>query len=295
MAGDTWSIHGKTVLVTGASNGIGKATARGLAEMRAHVVLLCRSKKKGEDTVAEIQRDASGAEVDLVVADFSSLDAVRRAADEVLGRFPALHVLVNNAAIIPGRRTVSRDGFEMQFAVNHLAPFLLTNLLLPRLTQCAPARIVNVSSDMHQGASIDFDDLQSERSYSSMRVYGKTKLANVMFTYELARRLDGTGVTANCLHPGVVATGIARNLVFPLNKLAAVAGLFWLSPRDGARTSIYLAASPDVSGVTGKYFEKCAERRSSTLSHDVASARRLWEISEKLCGVESVNTRSASA
>ncbi|NUM55405.1 MAG: SDR family oxidoreductase [Candidatus Hydrogenedentes bacterium] len=287
-------MNGKTVLVTGASSGIGRATAQGLAELRAQVILVCRDRRKGEETIAGIARTVPGASLDLVIADFASLDDVRRAADDVLSRFRDLHVLINNAATIPGARTLSRDGIEMQFAVNHLAPFLLTNLLLSRLKACAPARIVFVSSDMHFGAKLDFDDLQSERSYAAMRVYGKTKLANVLVTNELARRLEGTGVTVNALHPGVVATGIANNLAFPLNRLAKVAGLFWLSPRDGARTPIYLASSQEVSGVSGKYFEKCRERAPSPASHDVETARRLWRVSAAMSGLETVDAAACA-
>lgn len=294
MSGETWSIDGKTALVTGASSGIGQATALGLAELGARVVLLCRDREKGEASVAEIRRNVSGASLDLVIADFSSLAEVRRAAGDVLSRFPDLHVLVNNAATVPGKRRLSRDGIEMQFAVNHLAPFLFTNLLLPRLKTCAPARIVNVSSNMHLGATLDFDDVQSERSYAAMRVYGKTKLANVLFTDELSRMLGGTGVTVNALHPGVVATGIARELTFPINYIAKVAGLFWLSPRDGARTSIYLAASPEVNGASGKYFEKCRERASSPASHDADAAKRLWKVSAEMTGLDSADAAAGA-
>lgn len=285
MTDETWSVENKTVVITGANGGIGKATAHGLAERRARVVMVCRDAGSGGQAMAEIQRSVPDAELHLVTADLASLEAVRKAAEEILERFDGIHVLINNAATIPGRRLLSKDGYEMQFAVNHLAPFLLTNLLLSRLKECAPARIITVASNMHQGRNIAFDDLQREKSYSAMSVYGETKLANVLFTYELARRLADTGVTANCLHPGVVATGIARNLIFPINVLARAAGVFMLTPTNGARTSIFLAASPAVSGVTGKYFIKCKEHPSSPQSHDERAAAKLWELSAEMTGL----------
>ncbi|MDZ4857841.1 MAG: SDR family oxidoreductase [Candidatus Hydrogenedentes bacterium] len=285
MSESVWTIENKTVVITGASSGIGEATAIELARMGAHVVLMCRDKGKSEQTLADIREAVPNARADVVLANFASQQDVRSAAHEVLTRFDAVHVLINNAATVQGKRHITDDGIEMQFAVNHLAPFLLTNLLLPRIIRSAPARIVNVSSDMHQNARIEFDDLQSERSYSGMRVYGNTKLANILFTYQLARRLEGVNVTVNCLHPGVVATGIARDMMFPINVLARAAGLFMLSPANGAQTSVFLAASPEVSGVTGKYFVKKRERPSSPLSHDAESARKLWEISARMTGL----------
>jgi NAD(P)-dependent dehydrogenase (short-subunit alcohol dehydrogenase family) len=194
-------------------------------------------------------------------------------------------VLINNAGVIPARREVTVDGLEMQFAVNHLAYFLLTNLLLQELRAGTPSRIINVSSGAHDGARLQFDDLQSEREYQPRAVYSRSKLANVLFTYELARRLKGSGVTANCLSPGVVATGMLADYMGVPRTGGASASSFGASPERGAQTSIYLATSPDVEGVTGKYFEKSRAIRSSQESYDEAAARRLWEVSERLTGL----------
>jgi len=283
-------MNGKTCIVTGANAGIGKATALGLAKMGAKVVMVCRSRERGEVALAEITRESGNDSVSLLLADLSSQTAIRNLAADFTATSPSLHVLINNAGMIPKRRTVTEDGLETQFAVNHLAYFLLTNLLLDKLKASAPARIINVSSKVHERASIDFDNLQSERSYRPTHVYAWTKLANVLFTYELARRLEGTGVTANCLHPGVVRTGFGKNnsgyakLIF--QTFQVVARPWILSPEKGAATSIYLASSPEVEGVTGKYFVDCRETPSSPASYDEDSQRRLWEVSEEMCGLK---------
>lgn len=283
MPESTKPMTGKTCMVTGANAGIGRATALGLAKMGANVVMVCRSRERGEAAVMEIKRESGNNSVALLVADLSSLAAVRRLADEFKAKHPTLHVLMNNAGIIPRKRTVTEDGRETQFAVNHLAYFFLTNLLLDVLKASVPARIVNVTSQAHQGASIDFDDLQSERSYRPTRVYKWTKLANVLFTYELARRLKGTGVTVNCVHPGGVATNLLSDyLPRPLRFMTKIVGI---SPEKGARTPIYLASSPEVEGVTGKYFANQKEARSSKLSYDTALAARLWQVSARLTGL----------
>lgn len=283
MAEPTKSITGKKCLVTGANAGIGRATALGLAKMGANVVMVCRSRERGEAALVEIKRESGNDSVALLVADLSSVAATRRLPDEFKAKYPTLHVLINNAGIIPRKRTVTEDGLETQFAVNHLAYFLLANLLLDVLKASAPARIVNVTSQVHSGASIDFDDLQSERLYRPTYVYKWTKLANVLFTYELARRLEGTGVTANCLHPGGVATNLlADYLPSPLRFMTKIVGV---SPEKGARTPIYLATSPDVEGVTGKYFVNQKEARSSKLSYDRNLASRLWQVSAERTGL----------
>lgn len=268
-----------TVLVTGASAGIGRAAAIGIARTGAHVVLLCRERTRGGPALAQVR--ALDTDAELFLADLSLQDEVRRVASEILAAHPKLDVLLNNAGGVFPERTLSADGLEMTFALNHLAPFLLTHLLLPALRAAAPARVVNVASEAHRGATMAFDDLMGGKSYGGLRAYAQSKLANVLFTYELARRLEGSGVTANALHPGVVATEIARRAPRLFRGLWSVA---WKSPEKGARTSIYLATSPDVATVTGRYFIDEKERRTSKESLDASVARRLWDVSERLTG-----------
>jgi len=275
------SMTGRVCLVTGANAGIGRATALGLARAGATVVALCRDRARGEETVAAIRRESGNSAVSLLLADLRSREAIARAAAECAARFPALHVLVNNAAVIPRRRTVTDENLEAQFAVNHLAYFRLTRALHDMLVAGRPARIINVSSRAHRRARIAFDDLQSERSYRHRRVYAATKLANVLFTYELARRLDGSGVTANCLHPGLIATSLACDFTCAPRQLLFL-GRFIGRPGSGARTSLYLATSPEVAEVSGHYFARCRALASSRASHDKAAARRLWDISASL-------------
>ncbi len=270
-----------------ANSGIGKATALGLAQMGATVVMVCRDRARGEEARSEITTKSKNNAVDLLLADLSSQQSIRQLVGNFQHHYTHLHVLINNAgATFPGRRRETVDGLEMTFAVNYLAPFLLTHLLLDLLTASAPARIVNVSSDSHRSGSIQLDDLQAEKLYRPMRTYPQAKLAVVLFTYELARRLQGTGVTANCLHPGFVATNFAQSdgepAVRPLVKLI---GSFGTSPEKGAKTSIYLASSPDVEGVTGTYFVKSMPKRSATISYDESLQRQLWEQSAKLVNV----------
>jgi NAD(P)-dependent dehydrogenase (short-subunit alcohol dehydrogenase family) len=274
-------LTGRICVVTGANRGIGRATAEGLARLGAKVVLVCRRKEDGETVVREIAAQ-SGVLPDLVTADLSSQASIRKAAGDLGSRYPRLHVLINNAGVIPRKREVTVDGLEMQFAVNHLAYFLLTNLLLPQLQAGAPSRIVNVSSGAHSHATLDFDDLQAERGYQSKQVYSRTKLANILFTYELSRRLRATGVTANCLNPGVVATRMLADYMGVPLAGAALASTFGAKPEEGAQTSIYLASSPEVESVTGKYFERKQAIPSSRASYDEAAARRLWQVSERL-------------
>jgi NAD(P)-dependent dehydrogenase (short-subunit alcohol dehydrogenase family) len=273
----------RVVLITGATSGIGLVTAEALARRGATVVMVARDAQRAEDHVQRIRATANNPRVTFLLADLSSLASVRAVAADFRARYPALHVLVNNAGAMFARRADTIDGYEMTFALDHLAPFLLTNLLLDELKASAPARVVTVSSGAHQGAHIDFDDLMyTRRRYSFMGAYGQAKLANVMFTYELARRLDGSGVTANALHPGFVATGFAKNNG-PLYRVGmSVIRPFALTPERGAETSIYLASSPDAAGISGKYFAKCKPVASSVESYDQAAQRRLWEISEQL-------------
>ena len=276
---------GKTVLVTGASGGIGKATALGLATMGAHLAIIGRDRERTEGAAREISK-AGGEHVETFVADLSSQSEVRRLADEVLQNLSRIDVLVNNVGGYWNTRHITADGLEHTFALNHLAPFLLTNLLLDRLKRSAPARVVTVSSNAQAMGRIDFDDLQGERSYSGARAYNQSKLANVLFTYELARRLQATFVTANALHPGVVRTsfgaedprGVQRLLV-PFMRP------FMKAPAQGAATSIYLASAPDLELVTGRFFANSKPKRSSKRSYDDAVAARLWRVSADLVGL----------
>jgi NAD(P)-dependent dehydrogenase (short-subunit alcohol dehydrogenase family) len=277
---------GRNCVVTGANRGIGRATAEGLARLGASVILLCRRRAEGEAVAEEIATQ-SRVHPEVVTADLSSQASIRQAAGYLKGRYPQLHVLINNAGVIRPTRERTVDGLEWQFAVNHLAYFLLTNLLLPQLEAGAPSRIINVSSGAHAHATIDFDDLQAERGYHPKQIYSRTKLANVLFTYELSRRLTGTRVTANCLNPGVVATGMLADYVGAPAGGDALTRTFGAKPEQGAETSIYLASSPEVEGVTGKYFVDKEATASSRASYDEAAARRLWEVSERLTGLSS--------
>jgi retinol dehydrogenase 14 len=279
-------LAGRVCVVTGATRGIGRATAEGLARLGATVVLTARRPEDGAKVSREIAANAP-VEPAVIAVDLSSQASIRQAAAELGRLYPHLHVLINNAGVFTRRREITVDGLEMQFAVNHLAYFLLTNLLLDQLKAGAPSRIVNVSSGAHSGAALDFEDLQGERAYSGNRAYSQSKLANILFTYELARRLVGTGVVANCLHPGVVATKLLADYMGVPVAGWALARTFGASPEQGAETSIYLAASPEVDRVTGKYFEGRRERRSSRQSYDEAAARRLWEVSAHLTGLAS--------
>ena len=283
-------MKGQTVVVTGGNSGIGLETAAALTAMGARVLLTARNADRGRAAVAEIADRTPGARVQLVVFDLADLSSVRRGAAEILEQAPRLDVLVNNAGVVLSERRVTVDGYEATFATNHLGPFLLTNLVLDRMRASAPARIVNVASTAHNSArkGIPFDDLQSEGRYRGMRVYGQSKLANILFTNELARRLEGTGVTANSLHPGTVRTGYgadgdARGLLAVGLK---VSGPFFLSPAKGARTSVYLASSAEVDGVSGQYFVKCKPRTPRSWARDPEAAQRLWRVSEELVGLE---------
>lgn len=274
---------GKVCLVTGATAGIGRVTAAALAGKGAQVVIHGRNKTKAEETVGEIISETGNTRISYLLADFSHLDEVRRMADQFQEQHDHLHVLVNNAGAFFNRRKLSNDGVEMTFLVNHLAPFLLTNLLLDPLKKSAPSRIINISSEGHRQGVIDMDDLDSSKGYFGMKAYGRSKLANLLFTYELARRLEGSGATVNALHPGHIATDIWKTefgffgpfLKWLMSKVA-------LTPQEGAENSIYLASSPEVEGISGKYFIKNEPASSSAASNDEDSARALWALSEKL-------------
>jgi retinol dehydrogenase-12 len=278
-------MKGRTCMVTGATSGIGRETAIALAGMGATLVLVSRDAHRGDETLAEIAARTGSRDATVMLADLASQGAIRKLAADYLASGRSLHVLINNAGVVNMKRTLTADGIEETFAVNHLAYFLLTHLLLERLNESAPARIVNVASDAHKFGTLDLDDLQSEKSYRTMRVYGGSKLANILFTAELARRLDGSGVTVNCLHPGAVATRLAHNNGAFARVVTRLLAPFFRSPESGAATSIYLASSPAVEGVTGKYFVDCRERRPSAAARDRASAERLWQLSAELTGL----------
>lgn len=271
----------KTCIVTGANSGIGKETAMALAEMGADVVLICRDRGRGEAAMADVVTQGDGT-TDLLLADLGSQQQVRRVAAEFLAMSRPLHVLVNNAGVTLNKRQETEDGIEATFAINHLGPFLLTELLLDRLKESAPSRIVTVSSVAHKFSDIDFDDINSTKKYGGMRVYGKSKLANIMFTRELARRLKGTGVTANAVHPGPVASNFGRNNPGLMRTMIKVMAPMMRTPAKGAQTSIYLATSLDVEGVTGKYFSNNKEKKPSSAATNDASAKKLWAISEEM-------------
>ena len=275
----------KTVLITGANAGIGLTTSVGLAKLGARVLMVSRDEGRGRKAHQLIKEKSGNDDVHLLIAELSDQDSIRNLAREVKEGFGELHVLLNNAAVIPRRREVTGNGFERQFAVNHLAYFLLTGLLLDLLKANSPARIVNVSSQVHAGAVIDFEDLHSERGYTRTKVYGRTKLANILFTHELSRRLKGTGVTVNCLHPGIVATNLLADAGGLPRKLKAVTRLISVDAEAGARTSVYLASSEEVEGVSGRYFVKERPVDSSPESYDEAVARRLWDVSCEMIGL----------
>lgn len=279
------SMSGKVCMVTGGTAGIGEVTAGALAKFGATVVIVSRNQQRCKDTVARIRQDTQNPAVDYLVADLSSQAEIRRLVQQFQQNYTRLDVLVNNAGGFFARRQESVDGIELTWALNHLNYFLLTQLLLDMILASAPARVINVSSNAHFGAQINFDDLEYRRSYFSWRVYAQSKLANVLHAYELARQLDGTRVTVNALHPGFVATRFAGNngLIYRIGL--KVAHLFALTPEQGARTSIYLASSPQVEGITGKYFVEERPVSSTAVSYDEQVARRLWEVSAEMVGL----------
>jgi retinol dehydrogenase-14 len=281
------AMGGRVCLVTGATSGIGRATAHALAGLGASVVILGRRLPKLDAVAAEIRSGTGNDDVTVLLADLASLESIRQAADRFLAGHDRLHVLINNAGVSLNHRSVTADGFEATFAVNHLAPFLLTNLLLDLLKQSAPSRVVNVTSTAFRRGQIDFDDLQGERSFNGMHAYPQSKLANVLFTYELARRLEGTGVTVSCVHPGVVRTALGQGERFPLpiRVIWPLIRPFMKSPEQGARTSVYAATSPDLEGVSGRFFANSRQARTSKPSYDRALAERLWTVSAQLVGL----------
>lgn len=283
----TGQMLGRTVLVTGATSGIGQATAQGLARLGARVVVHGRDQAKTERVARQIRAETGSRTVEPIIADMSSMAEVRRLAGEFTDRHDQLHVLINNVGGFWANQHTTVDGLERTFAINHLAPFLLTNLLLETLERASRPRIVTVSSGAQALGRIDFDDLQATaRGYRGQRAYNQSKLANVMFTYELARRLAGTDVTANVLHPGVVRTNFGQeDFGRAMRAMTALGRPFLKSPDQGAATSIYLASSPEVDGVTGTYFANSRPKRSGRASYDTAAAARLWDVSADLAGL----------
>ena len=283
------SLAGKSALVTGGTGGIGLATAIGLAALGARVGITGRDQTRTEAAAARIRTASGSPAADAFAADMSIQAGVRRLASQVLEAYPRLDVLVNNVGGFWAHRHLTDDGLERTFALNHLAPFLLTSLLLDRLIASAPARIITVSSGAHASGRIDFDDLQGERNYSGQRAYSQSKLANVMFTYELARHLEGTGVTATVCHPGVVRTGFAaEDQAAHMAIVIGVARMFMKTPARGAETPVYLASSPEVEGTTGRYYANRKSKTSSKASYDATAAARLWKASAELTGLTAI-------
>lgn len=270
-------MHGKVCVITGANSGIGKATATGLAAAGATVLLVCRGRARGAAAQQEIRTATGNSAIELWQADLASLADVRRLAAELLATHPVIHVLINNAGVMVETRQLSADGFELQFAVNHLAPFLLSRLLEPALAAGAPSRVVNVASRVHSMGTIDFDDLHSARKYKMFPAYGRSKLACVMATYDLAERWQPLGITVNCLHPGVIDTNLGGMPGF-VKKLLPKAD-------KGARTSLHLAMAPELADVTGHYFSGCKVAKSSSKADDRSVRARLWQESERMTGL----------
>ena len=277
----------KVCLVTGGNSGIGKSVALGLAKMGATVVVVSRNKEKGETAVTDTVEKSGNNNVELIQADMSSQNSIHQLVNEFRARHEKLHLLINNAGVYLTKRSETEDGLESTFAVNHLGPFLLTSLLVDILKASAPSRIVNVTSDAHKGARVNFDDLQGERKFSGWQAYGQSKLAMILYTHGLAKKLEGTGVTVNSAHPGVVRTNFAKNNGGLVMLGFRFLGMFFISPESAAKRILYVATSPDLEGVTGKYFTKMHEVKSSQESYDDDSARRLWQISEQLTHLSS--------
>jgi retinol dehydrogenase-12 len=279
------SLRDKTCVMTGATSGIGLAAAVELAARGARLVLVARNPARADDALAAVRARTPDAPVEIVRGYLAKLAEVRDAADAILARCPQIDVLFNNAGIVKLKRETTPDGFEAMFGVNHLAYFVMTNRLLDRLRATPNARIVSTASEAHRfGGALDFDDLQSERSFGGFKTYGRSKLCNILWTRELARRLAGSGVTANCFHPGAVATRLGQTDAAWTKLLSRVLGLFMLSPEQGASTGVFLATAPEVANVSGRYFAKSREKKPAAYGQDDAAAKRLWEISESLVG-----------
>jgi NAD(P)-dependent dehydrogenase (short-subunit alcohol dehydrogenase family) len=279
-------MKGKIVVITGGTSGIGEVAALELAQMGARIVLVAREEPRADATLARLRERAPGLAHTVHYADLIRLAEAKRVAAQIADTEPRIDVLINNAGAMFAARQVTQDGLERTFALNHMAYFVVTEGLRERLAASAGARIVSTASDAHRGATLDFDDLQSEKGFSAMKAYGRSKLCNILFTRELARRLHGTGVTANCLHPGFVATRFGDQSGGLISHMVRLAKFFAISPAEGAKTIVHLASSPEVAGVSGKYFYKCREAKPSPQAQDDQAASALWQRSAALAGVK---------
>lgn len=286
------SMIGKICLVTGANAGIGYAISLGLAKMGATVVIVCRNESRGEAAMTELKEKSGSSSISLFIADLSSQNSIRQFVTEFNAKFERLDILINNAGVITQKLTLTEDGLETQFALNHLAPFLLTELLLDSLKKSDSARIINISSNAHQAVRINFDDLQSKQTYKPKEVYQRTKLCNILFTYELARQLQGTNLTANCLHPGVITTKLLQAYNGRKGGFNFIGKLLYNKPAKGAETALYLASSSEVEGVSGKYFNNKKIVSSSKYSNDLTVAKELWRVSKSLTKKERATVKN---
>ncbi|HLW52765.1 MAG TPA: SDR family oxidoreductase [Candidatus Angelobacter sp.] len=282
-------MRGKVVVITGATSGIGRVAAEKLVALGARLVLVARDKGRGEETLSRLRELGPGATHSIHYADLSRLAEMRRVASEIAAVEPRIDVLINNAGALFASRHVTEDGLELTFALNHMAYYVLTEGLRDRLQASAPAHIINTASDAHKGKRLDFDDLQSAKDYRGFRVYGQTKLCNILYTRELARRLAGTGVTANSLHPGFVATRFGDESGGMLSLGVRLAKYLAISPEKGAETIVYLASAPEVANVTGKYFYKCREATPTKEAQDDDATKKLWSATVKLAGIRPVS------
>lgn len=283
-------MKGKIVLITGGSDGLGKTTALSLAKMGAKVVIVGRNETKTKNACEEINAQGKPGNCEWMLCELSSQNEIRKLASDFISKYPRLDVLINNAGMVAKDFQLTTEGIEVQFSVNHLSQFLLTNLLIPVLKASAPARIVNIASAGHYSGSIDFENLFLEKNYNSLRMYAQTKLCNVLFAYELSRRLSGFGITANALHPGMVNTKIGNKDGGFFNDIAwTLLKPIMVSRETGAETIVFLASSPEAEGKTGMYFQKCKAKRSKTISYNEAIAEKLWKVSEDLCGLGGKN------
>ncbi|MFX0038732.1 MAG: SDR family oxidoreductase [Promethearchaeota archaeon] len=281
-------MNGKICMITGANSGIGKATAIGLAKLGASLILVCRDQNRAEGALKEIKEKTGNESIDLILADLSSQKGIHDLVSEFKHRYEKLHVLINNVGVNLHQHTLTEDGIETTFAVNYLSHFLLSNLLFDTLKNSAPARIVNVASSV-QAKTIDFDDLNGDNHYHQLKAYSQSKLAVVLFTREFARKIAGTGVSVNCLHPGYVKTNMIRNFRPFVKYFYHLIGLFMLTPKSGAKTSIYLASSPEIDGASGEYFKRRKVAKSVKISYDKGIAKQLWDMSVKLTNVDFKN------